>query len=52
MNLSYRNRNLLNLYYLLPKFAREIFAALYSLKVRNQRFGKSFHEQMRLLQEC
>lgn len=51
MNLSYRNRNLLNLYYLLPKFAREIFAALYSLKVRNQRFGKSFHEQMRLLQE-
>jgi phenylacetate-CoA ligase len=50
MNLSYRNRNLLNLYYRLPKFAREIFAALYSLKVRNQRFGNAFHEQMRLLQ--
>ena len=51
MNLSYRNRNLLNLYYRLPKFAREIFAALYSLKARNQRFGKTFHEQMRLLRE-
>lgn len=52
MNLSYRNRSLLNIYYLLPKFAREIFAALYSMKVRSRRFGKSFHEQMRLLQEC
>jgi phenylacetate-CoA ligase len=51
MNLSYRNQNLLNLYYRLPKFTREVFAALYSLKVRNRRFGKAFHEQMRLLQE-
>ena len=51
MNLSYRNRNLLNLYYRLPKFTREFFAALYSLKVRNRRFGKAFHEQMRLLRE-
>lgn len=51
MNLSYRNPKLLNLYFRLPKFAREIFAALYSLKVRNQRFGKAFREEMRLLQE-
>lgn len=51
MNLSYRNPSLLNLYYRLPKFAREVFAALYSLKARNRRFGKAFHDQMRLLQE-
>lgn len=51
MNLSYNNRNLLNLYYRLPKFMREIFAALYSLKVRNRRFGKAFQDQMRLLRE-
>ncbi len=50
MNLSYRNRKLLYLYYRLPKFVREIFAALYSLKVRNRRFGRAFHQQMRLLQ--
>lgn len=51
MNLSYRNHNLLNLYYRLPKLTREVFAALYSLKVRKRRFGKAFYEQMRLLQE-
>lgn len=51
MNLSYKNRNLLNLYYRLPKFMREIFAALYSLKVRNRRFGKAFQDQMLLLRE-
>ncbi len=51
MNLSYKNERLLNLYYRLPKFMREIFAALYSLKVRNRRFGKSFQDQRRLLRE-
>ncbi len=49
MNLSYRNRNLLQLYYRLPQFIREIFASLYSLKVRNRRFGKAFFDQIEML---
>jgi phenylacetate-CoA ligase len=50
MNFSYNNRNLLEIYFRSPKFARELFAAIYSCKVHNRRFGGVFSNQLEELQ--
>lgn len=50
MDLSYGNRRLLKVYFRLPIFARELFAAAYSHRVHHLRFGGVFSEQLAELQ--
>lgn len=51
MNFSYGNRNLMRIYFRLPKAIRELIAWLYSLKVRNRRFGGVFSAQLEKLKQ-
>ncbi len=49
MNFSYNNRSLLELFFRLPKFARELFSAIYSFKVHKRRFGGAYSDQFEKL---
>ncbi len=51
MNLSYDNLTLVNFYFRLPQFVRELMAGAYSLKIRNKRYGGYFNEQMEILKK-